>query len=324
MKTRREVVKDAIHFRNPGRIPMFYFSGDLSKSDIVQVVCEDWAMGPNHDEVEWGFTWDITEGDAAPMGVPKFTRLDDWDKLDDYLANGLPDPKRADRFRRLKDVEVGDRYLMGSTFLSGFTVMMMLRGFENLMYDLYDEPENVARLAEAVFGVENQIIIRMAELGFDGVSLFDDWGTQRALMISPELWREHFFPHYKKQCDLAHSLGMDVFFHTCGVVYPIIGDLIEAGVDMLNLGQLNLNEPERLRDNYKGKVCFAQPLDYQKVGLFGTREEIFEEVQNIYNLLGDDKGGLIAEIFDYDAMGWQPKGPENTVYQIEAFESLGK
>ena len=116
MKTRKEVVRDAIHFRNPGRIPMFYFSGDLSKSDIVQVVCEDWAMGENHDEVEWGFTWDITEGDAAPMGVPHFHPIDDWEKLDAYLENGLPDPDRADRFRRLEGVEVGDRYLMGSTF----------------------------------------------------------------------------------------------------------------------------------------------------------------------------------------------------------------
>ena len=48
---------------------------------------------------------------------------------------------------------------------------------------------------------------------------------------------------YSGRRSLVHSLGMDVFFHTCGAVYPIIGDLIEAGVDMLNLGQLNLNEP---------------------------------------------------------------------------------
>lgn len=323
-ETRREIVRKAIYFRNPGRIPMFYFSGDLSESDIIQVVCEEWAMGPDHDEVEWGFTWDIQEGEAAPMGVPRFTRLDDWGKLEDYIVRGLPDANREDRFHRMKEVEVGDRYLMGSLFLSGFTVMWMLRGFENLMYDLFDEPENVERLAEAVFGVENQIIRRMKEQGFDGVSFFDDWGTQRSMFISPELWKEHFLPHYKKQFELVHSLGMDVFFHTCGAVYPIIEDLIEAGVDMLNLGQLNLNEPGRLRKEFKGKVCFVQPLDYQKTGLLGNREEIFAEAQEIYDLFGDEKGGLIAEIFDYDAMGWQPKNSENTIYQIEAFEMIGK
>lgn len=65
--TRKEAVKRAIHFQNPGRVPKFFFNGDLSRSDIVMVVCEDWAMGPNHDEVEWGFTWDIEEGDRKSV-----------------------------------------------------------------------------------------------------------------------------------------------------------------------------------------------------------------------------------------------------------------
>jgi len=318
--TRKETVKRAIHFQEPGRVPKFYFNGDLSQSDIVLVVCEDWAMGEKHDATEWGFTWDIQEGESAPMGVPHFNVIDDWKDLDDYIARKLPDPHRPDRFRRLADVEIGDRYLLGSTFLSGFTVMMMLRGFENLMYDLYDEPENVARLAEAVFETENEIIREMKARGFDGVAFFDDWGTQRAMMIAPDLWRQHFLPFYKKQFALVHELGMDVFFHTCGSVYPIIGDLIDAGVDMLNLGQLDLNQPQQLQKDFKGKVCFCQPLDYQKTGLFGTREEILAEGKAVFDLLADKKGGLIAEIFDYELMGWQPKDPKNTLYQIEAFD----
>lgn len=320
--TRKETVKRAIHFQTPGRVPKFFFNGDLSRSDIVMVVCEDWAMGPNHNAVEWGFTWDIKEGESSPMGVPHFTRIEDLDQLDDYIANCLPDVDRADRFRRLNDVEVGDRYLLGSTFLSGFTVMMLLRGFENLMCDLYEEPEQVEKLAEAVFGFENKLIRRMSELGFDGVALFDDWGTQRSLFISPDMWREHFLPHYKKQFALAHSLGMDVFFHTCGAVYPIIGDLIDAGVDMLNLGQIGLNEPERLAREMKGRVCFCQPLDYQKTCISGTKEDIFAEARYVYELLGDERGGFIPEIFDYELMGWQPDDPMNTEYQIQAFEVL--
>ncbi len=320
--TRKEVVKRAIHLQSPGRVPKFFFNGDLSRSDIVMVVCEDWAMGEKQDGVEWGFTWDIEPGESAPMGVPHFNPIADLDDLDDYIANKLPDPNRADRFRRLEGVEVGDRYLMGSTFLSGFTVMMMLRGFENLMCDLYEEPEQVAKLADAVFGVENQIIRNMHKLGFDGVALFDDWGTQRSLFISPEMWREHFLPHYKKQFDLAHSLGMDVFFHTCGVVYPIIQDLIDAGVDMLNLGQINLNDPAKVAEKFKGNVCFCQPLDYQKTCISGTKEDIFAEAKYIHSLLGDEKGGFIPEIFDFELMGWQPQDPMSTEYQIQAFEAL--
>lgn len=321
--TRKEVVSRAIHFNTPGRIPKFFFNQD-KRSDVIMVVCEDWALGENNDETEWGFSWNITKGDAAPMGTPKFNAIEDWNQLDDYLANKLPDPRRADRFRRLDELEVPieDRYLLASTFLSGFTVMMMLRGFENIMMDMYDYPDELNRLAEAVFGVENEIIREMAKRDFNAVALFDDWGTQSSMMISPEAWREFYFPHYKKQFDLAHSLGMDVFFHTCGVVYPIIGDLIEAGVDIMNLGQLELNDPEKLKEKYKGKVCFCQPINYQQNGLFGSREDILAEGREIYDLFGDPRGGLIAEVFDYDKMGWGAKGPKQTVYQIEAFEQF--
>ena len=46
------------------------------------------------------------------------------------------------------------------------------------------------QLADIVFGFENEIIRQMPEYGFDGVSLFDDWGMQQSMMISPELWRK--------------------------------------------------------------------------------------------------------------------------------------
>lgn len=58
-------------------------------------------------------------------------------------------------------------------------------------------------------------------------------------IISPSLWRDFFRPRYKHQFELAHMYGLDVYFHSCGYIYDIIPDLIDIGVDLLNLGQPN-------------------------------------------------------------------------------------
>ncbi|MCX7038134.1 MAG: hypothetical protein NT005_03230 [Spirochaetes bacterium] len=62
--------------------------------------------------------------------------------------------------------------------------------------------------------------------GFDGVSFYDDWSTQSGLIVSPTLWREFWKPRYRRQFDLAHGEGLDVYFHCCGAVAELIPDLI--------------------------------------------------------------------------------------------------
>jgi uroporphyrinogen decarboxylase len=318
MMTRKEVVRKAVHFDDAPRMPKFFFNGHKD-SDIVMPVLEKWHLGEHKDRTEWGFHWQKTTHDESDMGVPSSYLLQNWDDFENYKKNIAPDPYLKGRFDVLKNFEVGDRYLMGSLFLTGFTTMWFLRGFTELLIDLYEAPEKVTALADLVFGFENEIIKQMHEYKFDCVALFDDWGMQKSMMISPELWRKYFFGYYKTQCDLAHSLGMDVFLHTCGYVYPIIGDLIEAGVDILNLGQADVNDITKLKEEFGGKVCFCQPINYQTTGISGTKEDIFKEAKEIMNTFQTEHGGLIPELFDYEKMGWNPDDPRNTEYQIQAF-----
>ncbi len=318
--TRREAVRRAIRCEDPGRIPVFLFNGGPdSDTDICQFVLEDWYLGPRKDLTEWGFYWNKDESDPMGMGVPRNIVLPEWDCLEEYKKTLAPDPFRADRWRESDAADVGDRYRMGSLYLTGFTVMTFLRGFENLLADLYEEPDRVRELGEYVFGLENEIIRQMPAHGFDGVSLFDDWGTQRALMISPVMWREFFLPLYKKQFDLIHSLGMEAFFHCCGDIRPIIGDLFGAGCDMLNLGQPDLNDPEACRRLYAGRNCFALPINYQKTGISGTKEQIYAEARELVRCFGGPRGGFIAEVFDYGEMGWKADDPRNSGYTKTCF-----
>jgi len=95
----------------------------------------------------------------------------------------------------------------------------------------------------------------VVETEVDGITWNDDWGAQRALLISPKLWRQIFKPIYKDYVDLAHSHGK-ICLHAFGRIhcrhYP---RLIEIGVDALN-SQLFCMNIRRTGQRYAGKLTF--------------------------------------------------------------------
>ena len=136
--------------------------------------------------------------------------------------------------------EYPNKFVVAALGLSGFGLMTGLRGFENALADLYLNPDMLARLADRVFDFETAAIEEIGRRGADGVWFFDDWGMEQSLFIRPDLWRSFFKPRYAAQFRRIHELGMRAFFHSCGCVWQIIPDLIEIGVDVLNLEQMRV------------------------------------------------------------------------------------
>ena len=91
------------------------------------------------------------------------------------------------------------------------------------------------------------------------IALYSDYGTQNAPAMSPEMFREMIFPHFKRFNDWIHATtGWKVFLHTCGAIEPLIDDLIEMGVDILNPVQTSAAgmEPQKLKEKYGGRIIF--------------------------------------------------------------------
>ena len=293
MDGRRETVLKAVGFQNPERIPLLYATS-LEKTDILNIPIVDHFTGPEKNRSEWGFEWAHLEN-AFLMGQPKAPVITDYAQLDDFVP---PDPYRSDRFAHVAGIMEkygSDRYYKGNFVLSGFSIISSLRGFENVMEDFYVEPENLSRLCDIVFHFEKEVIRQAAKHGFSGVGLADDWGTQTALFINPAMWREVFKPRYQEQIDLAHSLGLQVYMHSCGYIYDIIGDLVEIGLDILNPGQPDINDVERMGESFAGKICFACPPSYQTTAISGSDEAIVRQIEGYRKHLSKN-GGLIGII----------------------------
>jgi uroporphyrinogen-III decarboxylase len=145
-----------------------------------------------------------------------------------------------------------------------------------------------------------------ASNGANGIALFDDWGTQEALMVSPAQWRELFKPLYRRHFELCHELGLHVFFHSCGQVTAIVNDLIEAGADMLNLSQMTLYQ-ESVAAIGAGRACFVCPVDFQRT-LYADPATIEAEIARMIELFGGGgRGGIIGQTEGYVHLGCSPE-----------------
>jgi uroporphyrinogen decarboxylase len=135
----------------------------------------------------------------------------------------------------------------------------------------------------------------MIDLAFDTlgdrldlVGLAEELGMQTGLMYSPATIRKEFFPRLGRLFARARRRGAKVFYHSCGAIEPLIEELIDLGVDVLNPIQPRLPgmEPEHLAARFGGRVCFCGGIDMQRLLPQGTPAEVRREVERYVGCLG--------------------------------------
>lgn len=315
--TPREIVYRAIERRGPPRVPINYCNRDFECSDTLAVgLAPAPGFAPSEPGMtEWGYAWRSLD---ATMGQPHTHPLADWDLAATYVPPDPAAPGRLDHVEAWAS-EHADRFLKLSLGISGFNQATFLRGFEAFLMDLTLEPDRAEQVLDMVFGFENGVIDRAAPLPVDAVAFGDDWGTQAGLMIAPERWRRVFRPRYADQFARVRRAGKKVWFHTCGDVYAILGDLIDIGVDVIELLQPDVFGVERLARNFGGRVCFCCSVDHQRRAVSGSREEILSYARRLRDELGRFDGGFIAYVEDYASLGM---GEQNYQWIRQAFHGL--
>ncbi|NIA22149.1 MAG: hypothetical protein GWP05_09355 [Anaerolineaceae bacterium] len=309
--TGREIVRQAVHFENPERIGMTLPEpypndtaswGGLERPDFEP---QRWSEGDAEYWIdEWGCTW-------ARLGVGKGevtgAAIDQWDRLDDYSPPDYGDDARYDQARQLV-ADHPEKYLIGG--LPGgwvFATARKLRKMEQYLMDLLLERERIDRLHEIIVAENEKVIRKAAELGLQAVMVWEDWGTQLAPLVSPEMFHDIFFPLIKRQCDLARGLGLDCWMHSCGCMTALIPDLIEAGVQVLQFDQPALHGIDYLNEHFGGKATFWCPVDIQKTLQTRDPQKIRSEARHMIETLGGHQGGFIAGYYgDNEAIGLDP------------------
>jgi len=201
-----------------------------------------------------------------------------------------------------------------------FETSWYLRGQEQLLLDFYDNPDVAVAILDTISNVMIEAVERMANVGIDVLQLGDDVGSQRAMIMSPNAWRQWIKPRVAAQISAAKRIKPDilVYYHTDGDIYPIIPDLIEIGLDILNPVQPECMDPAEVKRMYGDRLAFWGTIGTQTTMPFGTPDEVRRVVKERIETVGPE-GLLLAPTHVLE-----PEVPwENIVAFVEAVEEYG-
>ncbi len=226
-----------------------------------------YAAGQHVDA--WGCVWsNVAEGMEA-------------------IVTGHPVPTRED-IRELEAPKVDAGLPHGFMYLR----LLDLRGFEEAMIDFAEEPPELQVLIDKVleYNVRQLRLALNRQPNTPFMAFGDDLGMQHGLAIGAEKWRRYLKPCYEKLYAMCHTAGYHVYMHTDGHILPIIPDLKEAGVDVVN-PQVRANGLEELAQVCRGRICVDLDLDRQMFP-FASPAEIDAHIREAVEVLGSPEGGL--------------------------------
>lgn len=205
-----------------------------------------------------------------------------------------------------------------------FLIYKNLRGQEQAMIDLVDNPDIVHYCLDMLFDLAYTNTLRIYETLPGKVMITyvaEDMGGQDNLMFSKKHIRTYLLPRMKRVIDLAHQAGAFVFHHNDGNCRAIIPDMIEAGIDVLNPIQWRSKGMERegLKADFGDRLIFHGAMDNQYTLPFGTEEEVRQEVQDNICILGAGGGYILAPCHNIQPV----TDPENVVAMYAAAREYG-
>lgn len=237
---------------------------------------------------EWGVNWDRTID--KDIGVPINCILEDCD----FSKLMIPDPDDPDRYAHFQPlIEANEsRYILVKCGFNLFERAWSLRGMENLMVDFLKNPSFINELFEKITNFNLRIIENVKDFNIDGIFFGDDWGHQRGLLISPDVWKTFIKPYLKTMYKKTHESGYDVFIHSCGNITEVIDDLIDIELNVFNPFQPEVMDIEYMLKQYNHRLAFYGGISLQKTLPFGSTSAINSEIENRIGL-ATKYGGLI-------------------------------
>jgi uroporphyrinogen decarboxylase len=247
---------------------------------------------------EWGIAW-TPVAYTTPYGTGHYTEPTGHPLAEDALVLGYtgPDPCRPELYNDAACVirDFKDEYwIVGVTVTTIFECAWALRGYDRLLSDFIHNPDLAGHILEIPYRYHLRAAKKLVEMGVDMIWIGDDVGAQSRMLISPRHWRQYLKPRLANFIAELKAINprVKVAYHSDGFIYPIIPELIEIGLDILNPIQPASMDPARLKEEFGDKLCFWGSIDEQHTLPFGTVEEVKAEVRTRLQTIGKN-GGLI-------------------------------
>jgi len=232
----------------------------------------------------------------------------------------FPDPRDPSRYLRAeRDIaEFREEYfVIGDCEVTIFALARQLMGMEHCLVSLIEENDYMEPLLEKCLSWSMEVSGELVSRGVDAIWFGDDFGTQESLIMSPDTFRDRLKPLY---AELIASVKrqrpeLTVIFHSDGAVAPLLGDLVEIGIDVFNPVQPGVpgHDPRTLKTSFGRELSFFGAIDQQHLLPSGSPEEIRRVVRERIEILGEDGGYMVAPAHVIQA--------DTPIENVEAFTS---
>ena len=262
--------------------PYIYGGHPVGSADYGKEVGPDSVVDPFGTTVKKGniihvIDYPLKEPSMAGYQWPDTEILTDWDAL-------------ATEFEQAK----GAYRACGMSF-GLFERGWLLRGMNELLMDMIDNPEFVHQLFDGYADYKIRVLTKINErIPCEAIFGGGDDCDQRGPIMGLERWREFIRPGLERIINHTHSLGKPYIAHMCGNVMPIVDDLMEMGLDVLESLQPEAMDVYELKKKTQGRMALIGGVGVQSLLPHGTPEEIRAEVARLKQELGRGGGYVLS------------------------------
>ena len=227
---------------------------------------------------------------VVPENFPNYHPITSMEDLKNYTWPDPADPELLDPIRALLD-QYQDEYFMivdlSSTLIEAAYAHIV--GTQNFFLYMFDQPELIEGVLDGLTEYYTQLGKNVIDLGVDMMRVGDDIGAQQSMMISPVQWRQLAKPRFQYMFDEFRKANSDIYIklHSCGDYSPIIGDMVELGVDLSGLMQPtggNKRQAE-IKKKYGDDLALIGGFDVQRLLPRGqvemVRNGVFDVMKNL-------------------------------------------
>lgn len=244
----------------------------------------------------WGCVWETSENGI--VGTVTKHPLPTWDALPALIPpdpefSSADGPRNWEKIRQQLDRAKSQGRLADGSISHGFLFLRLiyLRGFENVLFDMMDHAPELDTLISMIEDFNRAVVAKFLAYGVDLMRFPEDLGAQDTPLLSPQLFREHIAPVYRRLIAPVKEAGLLVHMHSDGFILDLVDDLIACGADALNLQDV-VNGIDNIAQTLKGRVAIDLDIDRQSVTRFGSPGEIDDLIREAVMKLGAPEGGL--------------------------------
>ena len=249
---------------------------------------------------EWGVSWDLQPYET-PYGTGHYTEMVGHPLADDTAISSYrpPDPNRPELYTDATQTVTefkDDYWIVGVTVTTILETAWALRGLEQMLLDMALDPDLANHLLDIPYHYHLAAAKKLVDCGVDMIWTGDDIGSQHGMMISPRMWRKYLKPRMANFISELKEINPDIklAYHSDGDIMPIIPELIEIGLDVLNPIQPASMDPAQIKNEFGDKLCFWGSIDEQHTLPFGSAADVAAEVRLRMETIGRNGGLILA------------------------------